>query len=72
MFSRKTLRKLGRKCHVFEYKCKYYCRRECIHCGEEQQKYMWWVRGWDGTWWETTSPGDGSCKENPLPVRGFL
>lgn len=68
---RRILRKMGRKCHEFRYLDRHYCRRECVHCGEEQQEYMWWVRGWDGKWWETTSEGDGSCKEKKLPVRGF-
>lgn len=66
---RRLKRKLGYKCHVFESTDRYGCNRRCIHCGEEQMEYVWWVTGPRTTWWETSRFGDGSCDEKPLPVR---
>ena len=63
------LRRLGIKWHKWEYTHRSGGNRTCFHCGEQQIQYMWWVKGWDCKWWETSKDGDGKCNVKPLPIR---
>lgn len=67
----RLLRRLGLRVHVWRTTHPSGGIRECIHCGEERQEYIFWVTGPETTWWETTRSGDGSCDQGSpeLPTR---
>lgn len=66
---RALLRLLGFRVHRFRPTHPSGYIRECTICGEEQQKFVLWVKGTQPEWWETTHSGNGRCSEKPLPTR---